>query len=108
MCFSVYLSLQVVCMVKDVCTSFAFQFLSGHVYGFIYLAKYKFLKKTKWNPPVDMLSIPRMKEQEIMSRIKRTFKHLAHAENIGFRVVLAGVPLGSRMKEEERKMRVRS
>ncbi len=42
------------------------------MHGLVYLAKHKFLKQTKWNPPVDMLSMQRMKEvQEIMARIKR-------------------------------------
>jgi hypothetical protein len=45
------------------------------VHGFISLAKHKFLKKTKWNPPVDMLCMPTIKEVwEIMSRIKRVWR----------------------------------
>lgn len=80
------------------------------VHGFIYLVKHKFLKKTKWNPPVDMLSMPRMKEvQEIMiKRVWRVCKHLAHAESIEFRLLALWQGLGTRMEEEERKMKVRS
>jgi hypothetical protein len=35
------------------------------VHGLIYLVKHKFLKKTKWNPPVDMLSMDERKRKNV-------------------------------------------